>query len=352
MKPIIIYVKNLASGGAEKQAVLLAKTLADHYDVHIVMMGGNVIDKRFRDTLQGSDITVHAINAGRFASLRATVALFKKLQPAVVFSYLTAANFMAAIAGRMTGTKVVTGLRSVTLPRHKRIADRFVTNRLAAATICNAYAVRDAFADRGFNPGQMKVITNCFESILPERIKPARDVTNIISIGRFVTEKDYEIAIASVAEARKATPDLQYTIVGYGALEDRVRSWVRQYGIDDITNILINPPGIPSLLDEADIYLSTSRFEGTSNAILEAMNADLPVVATDTGDNSRMIVDGVNGYIHPVGDVKALAASLSALAADASKRRGMGRESKKRLAAEHSTERFVNDYRRLIEDLS
>lgn len=352
MKPIILYVKNLASGGAEKQAVLLAKTLAGHYDVHIVMMGGNIIDDRFRDILEGSDITVHAITGGRIASLRATVALFRQLQPAVVFSYLTAANFMAALAGRITGTKVVTGLRSMTLPLHKRMADRLVTNRLAAATVCNSYAARDAFASQGFNPERLKVITNCFESISPERIKPAADVTKVISVGRFVSEKDYETAIAAIAEARKSTPGLQYTLVGYGALEDNVRRWVAQYGIDDITTILINPPGIPALLDEADIYLSTSRIEGTSNAILEAMNADLPVVATDTGDNSRLVTDGLNGYIHPVGDVKGIARSLSALATDSSKRRAMGRESKRRLAADFSPSRFANDYRRLIEDLS
>lgn len=72
-------------------------------------------------------------------------------------------------------------------------------------------------------------------------------------------------------------------------METQVRKWIRQYVIDDITTIYINPNNIAELLDQADIYISTSLFEGTSNSIMEAMNADLPIVATNVGDNGQLV---------------------------------------------------------------
>lgn len=51
------------------------------------------------------------------------------------------------------------------------------------------------------------------------------------------------------------------------------------------------------MLDKADIYLSTSLFEGTSNSIMEAMNADLPIVATNVGDNGLLVKNEINGFL-------------------------------------------------------
>jgi glycosyltransferase involved in cell wall biosynthesis len=58
--------------------------------------------------------------------------------------------------------------------------------------------------------------------------------------------------------------------------------------------IFINPANIPDILNECDIYLSTSLFEGLSNSIMEAMVAGLPVIATDVGDNKYLVKDGFN----------------------------------------------------------
>lgn len=81
----------------------------------------------------------------------------------------------------------------------------------------------------------------------------------------------------------------KFIIVGYGELESQVRQWVNAYKVGSFTEILINPNNIPQLEYDADIYLSTSLFEGTSNSIMEGMNANLPVVCTDVGDNYCLV---------------------------------------------------------------
>ena len=130
---------------------------------------------------------------------------------------------------------------------------------------------------------------------------------NVISVGRFVDAKDYPTAIRAVAEARKSVPNLRYKIVGYGELEQNIRTWVKEYGIDDITDIFINPPHIDELLSQSDIFLMSSVFEGTSNALLEAIGYGVPTIVTDVGDNAYIISSSNNGMVFMPGDYPGMA---------------------------------------------
>lgn len=99
----------------------------------------------------------------------------------------------------------------------------------------------------------------------------------------------------------------------------------------------------------ADIYISTSFFEGTSNSIMEALNWSLPVVATNVGDNDHLVINGENGFLHPIGDVNGLSASLCLLLDSAKLRNQMGKMSNINLRENYSMEIFEKRYIDLIE---
>lgn len=348
MGRIAILVKTLTSGGAEKQATLLAKALARDFESHIIVLDGTAIDDRYYKMLDGSGVVIHAIRGGKAASFRAVVSLFRENRYSVVFSYLTAANAVAAIAGKITGTPVVTGIRSSWLPKLKLISERLVTRHLAAATVCNSFSGKDALVSQGLSKSKSLTISNCFENIADAADKTPSQEVRVITVGRFVEAKDYETAIHAVAEAAKKVKSLRLDIVGYGELEESVRKWVKKYGVEQITRIYINPPNIPELLSNADIYLSTSIFEGTSNSIMEALNADLPVVATRVGDNDRLVEDGINGILCGVGACDSIARAIVKLAENEDLRHKMGRESKKILIRDYSVDTFRDKYEALI----
>lgn len=352
MKVVAVLVKNLVSGGAEKQAFLLAKALSTAYDSHLIVWNGSVVDDKFRAQFADSGINIHLVMGGAIARMRGVCALIKSLRPEVIFSSLTAANAFAAIIGKMYSIPVVTSLRCTWFPRHKMIAERFVTNHLVALTVPNSHTGKEIFAKAGFKADRLEVVSNCFENIKEYEPKESHDEIKVISVGRFVPEKDYGTAIAAMAQAMKQVPTLRYDIVGYGALEEQIRKQVEEHGIGDKVRILINPSNIPQLLDEADIYLSTSSSEGTSNAILEAMNADLPVVATRVGDNDRLVCEGVNGFLHSVGDAESIAASVVKLAQDEPARVKMGEASKRHLADTFSVETFTARYDAIVKRLT
>lgn len=350
-KNIAVFVKNLTSGGAEKQAVLLAKALAGDYKMHYIIFNGRKVHKKYLKLLH-EDARVHVVSfqGGHLSRFCQFVSYLKANDIYMIFSYLTAANLYACMAGRITGTKVVTGLRNAELPIGKRIADRILANHCAVMAVVNCFSGNQKFVSQGFRKEKLIVIPNCFENISPYTEKQDTDgKIHIITVGRFVTQKDYPTAIKAVSIAHRECANLWFDIVGYGEQELVIRDLVETYGIDGCTTIHINPDNIQKLLQQSSVYLSTSLFEGTSNSIMEGMNANMPVIATDVGDNYKLVRDRVNGYLETAGDADSIAKDIITLYRDADLRNRMAMAGKKNLEDNYSVEIFRKRYIELIE---
>lgn len=347
MSKIGICVKNLTSGGAEKQAVMLANVLVPFHQVDFIILNGEKVHKKYFDMLR-KEVNVVKFAGDRSDRIAHYREYVKTSAPDIIFSYLTAANYYSVKASRGTKTKVVTGLRNSRLPLTKHVADAILNRHGAVASVSNCESGKRHFAHTGFKGSRIEVIPNCFDPIDDYRERDVKDTVEVITVGRFVAQKDYATAIKAIAAASRSCPQLRFKIIGYGELEKQVRAWVAEAGIEDITTILINSDHITDELREADIYLSTSLFEGISNSIMEGMNADMPIVATSVGDNPMLVEDGVNGYLTAKGDHEALARHIGALAADAGLRREMGRKSKEMLRAKFNKALFAERYNELI----
>ena len=349
MKSISVFVKNLTSGGAEKQSVLLAKALADDYNVHYIIFNGEKVHLKYMDMLESDKrICICSLKGGYLHRFKMLVHYLQKYHIKVLFSYLTAANVYACMVGKLIGVDVYTGLRNARLPKAKLLVDRMMANWFAIKAVANCFSGKEYFVSTGFKKRKIVVIPNCLEHIESYREKGIAGRPHIITVGRFVAQKDYQTAIRAVAEVKNSGIKMHFDIVGYGKLENEVRGWVKQYGLEDVTTIYINPENIAELLDKADVYLSTSLFEGTSNSIMEAMNADLPVVCTNVGDNACLVSDGKNGYLTEVGDVNRLAEAMIHLLEDVELRKEMGRFGKRLLTENYSMESFREAYRKLL----
>ncbi|MCF3112122.1 glycosyltransferase family 4 protein [Niabella sp. CC-SYL272] len=351
-KVVIVVVKNLTSGGAEKQSVLLARALADDYSVHYIILNARYQEPRYLSLLQEVPSIVVKAFKGHPGSRFAQFCRYLKQQEAeVVFSYLTGANFLSVIAAKCTGVRnIYTGIRSAYLPPAKALIDRWLCNAWATKAVLNCYSGRNYFSSRGFAEDKMVVIPNCFDAIRSYRNKDRQHAPlRIITVGRFVAEKDYYTALDVILKLSLMHPGIKYQIVGHGALEAAIRGRIKELQLNHIVEVWINPADIASMLDHADIYLSTSVFEGTSNAIMEALNADLPVVATNVGDNDKLVAQGKNGFLVDVKDVDGMVSCLDKLLSNQRLRLEMGQRGKQLLMENYSITRLVKSYRLLIE---
>lgn len=351
MKKIAIVLKNLTRGGAEKQSILLARVLVNDYDIHYVILNGHKVNENYLALLRSDNrIAVHSFTGNLILRTKQFYDCMRELSPYAIFSYLTMANLIAAAVGRLCRCgRIYTGLRNARLPWLKLVADRFVCNHLATCAISNSISGIEHFASRGFKTEKMTAISNCYESITPYTNKTPHEEVRIITVGRFVRQKDYKTAIKAIATIH-CRQKIRFIIIGYGELEPQIRKWVREEGIENITEIMINPDNIPTILREADIYISTSLFEGMSNAIMEAMNADLPVVCTNVGDNDKLVVEGENGFICPVGAWKELADRINDLILNEEKRIVSGKKSKEILEKCYDADTFRAKYVSLLQD--
>lgn len=348
---IFFYIPTLLAGGAEKQCALVAAGLRQHfgYDVSIILDYANQVKESNRVVVEHAGVEIIGLPRGTVKAFAALCRLFSRNRDAVLFTYLARSNLVGAVAARLVGLrKVYSGIRASWLPRKKWLSEILVNRFLATGTIFNSYRGMAKFVKEGFAAGKCSVISNGIE--LGDDISATRDSSEVrvVTVGRFMPIKDYLTWFRVIRKVRDMGLRITAHVVGWGPLESDVKGWIGALHLEDIVRLYPSDCDVAALLRTSDVYLSTSTSEGVSNSILEAMNARLPVVATDVGDNNRMIENGQSGYLAAVRDVAALACGVEKLARSASLRRVFGMRARAILRGRYASEIVIGQYDDLI----
>lgn len=352
MENIAIFVSTLGSGGAEKQAALLAQVLSKHYNVHFVALYGDSETSNYvMSILSRKNVHIYQLTGSQKTKYSVYARILKDNNVFCTFNYLTKCDFWGAIIEKYSGvTKIYNGIRNSKLEGYKNVLEWISHNFIATGTIFNCYSGEEAFRKKGFRKSKCITIPNCFPDVAEPTKRSLNRKPHIITVGRFHPQKDYETAIKAISILKNDCKDFVFDLCGYGVLEDQIRMWVKQYEIEDVVEFHIHPNNIPELLQKANIYLSTSLYEGTSNSIMEAMNWSLPIVATNVGDNNKLVKEGYNGYLTEIGSAEALAAGMRALTLDKDLCTNMGIRSNALLRENYSMRLFEERYLKIISE--
>jgi glycosyltransferase involved in cell wall biosynthesis len=153
----------------------------------------------------------------------------------------------------------------------------------------------------------------------------------IVSVARFEPQKNPFNLIHAFALALPDLSSAHLVMAGEGSLLEASRGLAARLGVAERVHFRGLCRDVPELLSGCDLFALGSDWEGTPVAVIEAMAARLPVVATAVGGVPELVEDGVNGLLAPAGDPQALARALVALArhparrqmADAAARRAL-----------------------------
>lgn len=355
MKPIIILCKTLAIGGAEKQALTLAKLLSEKGEEVLLMnWNGNIIDPRNSKFISENSIPYEGLHGNTIKKFRSFLKIIRNRKSAVVLSYLTLANVISGLCKLFVRDLVsIGGIRTEKLPFYKFFFEKLAHNFLNDATVFNNFSAKDKFERRGFSSRKIFVIHNTIKVYQDGRKENRGDEKVIVSVSRFVKPKDFTTALYSIKQVVEdgVGKNLKYYIVGYGPLEENIRSLTVLLDLESHVKIIIKPSNIPEILNNSDIYLSTSLFEGLSNSIMEAMSAGLPVIGTDVGDNRYLIEDGYNGFIVPCMDVALTTEKIKYLLSNDDVRKEYGINSRLKIEKEFSEAELIRHYYELFEKL-
>jgi glycosyltransferase involved in cell wall biosynthesis len=353
---ISILTCSLKSGGAQKQSALLAKVLSFKYKIVYVVIDGTNANKSFLEILnEGKDIEIVYLNGNKITDLFKLIKVYKKHRPTFSFSYLPFGNFINGVASKITGIKKsIGGIRNSEVEKSKFFVEKISHNLFLNCSISNSKAGVIWHKAGGFKKN-IYFIPNCYPLLvnLINREKQKKTI-QIISVGRFVEQKNYGLALDSIKlcvnKLKDTEYNIKYTIVGYGELEIQIREMIKQMGIENFVEIVINPSNINDYYIASDIYLCTSKFEGMSNSIMEAMSYSLPIVATNVGGNPELVYNNENGNLTTENAVD-ISSSLLSFILSSDLRNKSGKRSFELLKNNFSEKAFFKEYELILKNL-
>jgi glycosyltransferase involved in cell wall biosynthesis len=172
----------------------------------------------------------------------------------------------------------------------------------------------------------------------------------LIAVGRLAPQKGFDLLLQAFAGMRREYPRAGLTILGEGPDRHELKLEAKRLGIEDAFRLPGQSNIVLAEVDAADLFVSSSRYEGFSNAILEAMALGKPVVATNCeGGTKDMVIDGHTGLLAQPQCVEALTeALLRAMHSDLS---DLGKAAQQHIAVMFSHQRILTQYEALFQEI-
>lgn len=172
-----------------------------------------------------------------------------------------------------------------------------------------------------------------FPSIDPEKFHrefpyPEKTIGpyKLITVGRLHWKKGHEFGLLTIKELIDRGYNVEYSIVGDGPEMEKLLFMIHNLGIADHVSLMggRTTKEVKALLEQADVFLLPSLSEGISNAALEAMAMELPVVSTTAGGMAEAITDEQDGLLVPPNQPIVMAEKIAWLLENPGARKSMG----------------------------
>lgn len=326
--PVICIVPTLHTGGAERQLVTLVKGLDPaRWRAMVVCLDA---EGELADELRDVGTEVRLLNSPgrrRVVALVHLVRLLRQSGAGVVlcrgFSATSLGRVAAAIAG-VHGT-VVAEHSSAVIGRRgplKDLIDRTLARGTAAWVVVSETQVGYVTRVRYAMPERVHVIPNGIEyteRLASDPVGFRRSIglseaaTAIVSVAVMRPEKDHLTLVRAFAAHVKREHESMLLIVGDGPTRRDVQREVERLGVKDAVVFLGHRTDVADILAVSDVFVLTSVTEAQPIAVIEAMWAGLPIVASCVGDLPEMLGHGEGGILVPPGDVDGFTAALDRL---------------------------------------
>jgi len=334
---VLYVVGNFVAGGAERHLLELWRRLdRARFEVEIACFRR---EGQFLPDVEALGWPVHDLGVGRrIYDARGLLGFLRlvhrtlSFRPDVVHGYLFGPNLFAALAGRLCGVRaVVVAKRNVdAFETPRQVALQRVAHRLATHVTAVSETVAGTVEALGVPRARITVIPNGvdaarFDGPAADRAELAADGAPLIgSVGCLEARKDYGTLLEALADLARRGVAFQAALVGDGRERAALEARARALGVAERVRFLGERRDVERLLPAMDVFVLSSREEGIPNALLEAMAAGRPSVATAVGGTPEVLRDGETGWLVPPGAPAALAAALAdALARpDEARRRG------------------------------
>lgn len=331
---VLVVITRGEAGGAQVHVVDLVRSLRDSVAFTVAVGEAGFLG----DTLGALGVPVHLLPAlhrevspaNDVAAVSALRALIRAEHPHLVHTHSTKAGLLGRLAAHLEGVPAIHTAHAWSFSdgiswRRKlfavpvealagRVTSRFVVVSEADREVGMRYRVaRDA---------QVRVVHNGVTDA-PPRATPDEDVPPVVTmVARMAAPKDHSLLLRALAGVKHP---FRLRLIGDGPDRAAVEATIASLGLADRVDLLGVRLDVAELLATSHVAALVSRQEGFPLAVLEAMRAGLPVVASDVGGIREAVEDGATGFLVARGDEAGLRSALDRLLGDPALRAGLGR---------------------------
>jgi glycosyltransferase involved in cell wall biosynthesis len=291
--------------------------------------------------------------------------LCRRERVSVVHAHDFYSNVIGVAAASMAGVASIASRRDLAhwLSAAQRRALRLAC-ALADVVVANATAVADQTArDLGISDDKLTVVPNGIDVAsfdlqafrTPDPLLPSGppDLPRVVMVGSMhLPDKGHGDLLAAATLLKERGVRAQWLLVSDGALRPKLEAEVRRLGLDGAVFFLGRREDVPSVLTRSDVVAHPSWAEGFPNAVLEAMCAARPVVATRVGGIPEVMVDGETGILVAPHAPAELAAAIERLIRQPLDGHVMGLRGRQRVESVYALDRMCSTVERMYEALA
>jgi glycosyltransferase involved in cell wall biosynthesis len=350
---LVAYSDATSFGGAEQALANLLAFLDPAYEISVLAVDEQV-GETIRAARQGTDLHLvpRAANKWDAGPIGRHLRTVRNLRPDIFHANLWTTvrgqyGVIAALLARGVRTVVVEQSPLPTDSSLQRFLKRVSSRRLSAHVAVGERSARAVEEAVGLAPGSVRTIYNGVPDVPVEPLQRRSNGPVIGAVGRLSPEKGYDLAIRALQEL----PDTTLVLVGDGAERERLEALARDLGVSDRVEFAGWSAEPRRYLPGFDAFVLPSRQEGFPLAVVEAMLAEVPVVAADVGSVSEAVLDEETGYLVPAENPGALAARLRLLLSDRELAHRLGASGRARAQANFTAEAMARSFERLYREI-
>lgn len=366
MVKIIYFITDLGIGGAEKVLLsMLSKLDKEKYTPIVCCLYGGELRQEFT-SLGIKVVNLDAKNKLDFSVVLKFFYLLIKEKPVILHTHLFHANIIGRIVGRLAGVPTIISTQHYSSAFHgylgvvvDKISSIFVDKIIAVCEAAKSFCVKT----EKISPKKVEVIYNGidldlidkqrFGQSLKERIPLLREGPIIGCVGRFVEVKGYRYLLYAVAEIIKCYPTAKFMFLGYGPLKDKLKDLTLELNIQNKVMFFDSAATrVTEFLSILDVYVLPSLSEGLSITLLEAMAMNKPIVATNVGGNSEVIIDYETGILVPAADSGRLSQAIITVLQDNNLALRIAANARKRVEEKFSINTMLRDIEQIYDSFS
>ena len=345
------------------QFATLARTLDPPVETHLATFHRQGDSTVFREAVEKAGLPLTLIpEKGRFdrAAMRGMSDLLDSVAPDIVQSHAVKTHFLTRSAGLHQRAKWVAFHHGYTWPdmraRIYNQLDRW-SLRAARGLVTVSLPFREQLEKQGVDRGRITVIHNAIDpkwgqvmsaaerAELRQRLAIPDGKKIGLIVGRLSREKDH-ITLLRAMSGLQSGHAMHLLIVGDGPERANIEATARQLGLFDDVTLTGQVASAEPYYGISDFAILSSLSEGSPNALLEAMAAGIPAIATRVGGIPEIVEDRKSALLVPPADVEAMTQAIQLLLVDAELRAGLAKTARETILAHHSPEGRV---RRLCE---